>query len=154
MWPCNRLLKSRRAVASFFHTAQCLAIQLHHLKFENLICQCLQALGVSAQSDGLEPNRTESRPFGNFGGGLLLSWWNILISLYRWPLAAGTCSAHLAKANAAPASSGYGTHLPQSPLPPIQRCELLPTMSSACSMMSDMLACSLYCVVSQTHVIG
>lgn len=39
----------------------------------------LQALGVSAESDGLEPTRTESRPFGDFGGGLALSWWSILL---------------------------------------------------------------------------
>ncbi|KAK9825612.1 hypothetical protein WJX74_010253 [Apatococcus lobatus] len=38
-----------------------------------------KALGVSAESDGLEPTRTESRPFGDFGGGLALSWWSILI---------------------------------------------------------------------------
>lgn len=39
----------------------------------------VQALGVSAESDGLEPTRTESRPFGDFGGGLALSWWSILL---------------------------------------------------------------------------
>ena len=49
------------------------------LEHERMCWMVVQALGVSAESDGSEPIRMESRPFGDFGGGLALSWWNILI---------------------------------------------------------------------------